>query len=338
MITRQHHRGGEHRGHSRSRCLRNLCLPGQQPDRQDRRQLRLGRLRPDRHDAAAARRPAGPAGQLRRPDPDDGPAPGSPAIDAGNNALIPAGITTDQRGDSRGSQRHRRHRRLREPLPAIVASVSSSVNPSAYGQSVTFTATISDTSGLVPAGSVEFYDGPTDMVLARFSAAADRPRHRCSPFRRSERAVIRSRPSLPGLGFLKTARRPQSNCEPVQYDHHRRQHLDRFRHCRADRCPGRWSPAQRDKSTRGPNLHRTQWRQSDRLGRQRHCFERIRHCQLYAARWYGSRHLHDQGRLQWDRRLRHFHRHEPFVDDHRPSHDHVEHHNSPHRRRLGHTR
>ena len=45
--------------------------------------------------------------------------------------------------------------------------------------------------------------------------------------------------------------------------------------------------------------------------------ERGRHCQLYAARWYDSRHLHDRGRLQWDRRLRHFHRHEPVVDDQR---------------------
>ncbi len=90
---------------------------------------------------------------------------GSPAINAGNNALIPAGVTTDQRGVG--------YPRIvggtvdigafESPYLTTVTSVSSSVNASAYGQSVTFTATISDTSGLVPAGSVEFYDGSTDI-------------------------------------------------------------------------------------------------------------------------------------------------------------------------------
>ena len=41
--------------------------------------------------------------------------------------------------------------------------IGSSLNPSTYGQSVTFTATVSDTSGVVPTGSVEFYDGSTDL-------------------------------------------------------------------------------------------------------------------------------------------------------------------------------
>ena len=46
---------------------------------------------------------------------------------------------------------------------STTTSVGSSLNPSTSGQSVTFTATVSDTSGGVPTGSVEFYDGSTDL-------------------------------------------------------------------------------------------------------------------------------------------------------------------------------
>ena len=42
-------------------------------------------------------------------------------------------------------------------------TLTTSTSPSTYGQSVTFTATISDTAGGVPTGSVEFYDGTTDL-------------------------------------------------------------------------------------------------------------------------------------------------------------------------------
>ena len=35
------------------------------------------------------------------------------------------------------------------------------MSSSTYGQSVTFTATVSDSSGSVPTGSVDFYDGST---------------------------------------------------------------------------------------------------------------------------------------------------------------------------------
>ena len=45
--------------------------------------------------------------------------PGSPAIDAGNSDLVPAGITTDQRGDARVCQRHGRHRRYQ--LQVVIA-------------------------------------------------------------------------------------------------------------------------------------------------------------------------------------------------------------------------
>ena len=46
---------------------------------------------------------------------------------------------------------------------STTTGVSSSLNPSTSGQSVTFTATVSDTSGGVPTGTVEFYDGSTDL-------------------------------------------------------------------------------------------------------------------------------------------------------------------------------
>ena len=46
---------------------------------------------------------------------------------------------------------------------STTTGVGSSLNPSTTGQSVTFTATVSDTSGGVPTGSVEFYDGSTDL-------------------------------------------------------------------------------------------------------------------------------------------------------------------------------
>ena len=49
------------------------------------------------------------------------------------------------------------------PGSTTTTSVGSSLNPSTSGQAVTFTATVSDTSGGVPAGSVEFYEGSTDL-------------------------------------------------------------------------------------------------------------------------------------------------------------------------------
>jgi hypothetical protein len=88
--------------------------------------------------------------------------PGSPAIDAGSNAAIPAGVTTDQRGLG--------HPRILNGTVDIGA-FESKINPvivlspttaSVYGQVVTFTATVSAPapgSG-TPTGSVTFkHDG-----------------------------------------------------------------------------------------------------------------------------------------------------------------------------------
>jgi streptogramin lyase len=50
-----------------------------------------------------------------------------------------------------------------DPAAPTTTAVTSSLNPSTTGQSVTFTATVSDTGGGVPTGSVEFYDGSTDL-------------------------------------------------------------------------------------------------------------------------------------------------------------------------------
>ena len=46
---------------------------------------------------------------------------------------------------------------------ATTTGVGSSLNASTYGQSVTFTATVSDTNSAVPTGSVEFFDGSNDL-------------------------------------------------------------------------------------------------------------------------------------------------------------------------------
>ncbi|HVS38869.1 MAG TPA: Ig-like domain-containing protein, partial [Gemmataceae bacterium] len=46
---------------------------------------------------------------------------------------------------------------------ATVLTVSSSAQPSAVGQSVTFTATVVDVNGGTPTGAVEFYDGAVDL-------------------------------------------------------------------------------------------------------------------------------------------------------------------------------
>ncbi len=49
-------------------------------------------------------------------------------------------------------------------IAVTTTAVSSSLNPSVYGQSVTFTATVSDASNsAVPTGSLEFFDGSTDL-------------------------------------------------------------------------------------------------------------------------------------------------------------------------------
>ena len=52
-----------------------------------------------------------------------------------------------------------------DPPPPVstVTTIGSSNNASTYCQSVTFTATVSDASGALPTGSVEFYDGSTEL-------------------------------------------------------------------------------------------------------------------------------------------------------------------------------
>ena len=53
-------------------------------------------------------------------------------------------------------------------------SVSSSVNPSVYGQSVTFTATVTPVSpgAGIPTGTVTFYDGPASLGTGTLSSGS----------------------------------------------------------------------------------------------------------------------------------------------------------------------
>jgi Right handed beta helix region len=89
--------------------------------------------------------------------------PGSPAIDAGDNSLVPSGVTSDQRGAG--------FNRIADGTVDIGAfeaqastTVAASVNTSIYGQTVTFTATVSSEGQSPSAGTILFRDGNT--VLA----------------------------------------------------------------------------------------------------------------------------------------------------------------------------
>jgi hypothetical protein len=90
---------------------------------------------------------------------------GSPAIDAGNNALA-AGLTTDQRGLNRFVDNIVDIGAYEFQAPATVTTVASSLNASTFGQSVTFTATVAPLapgSNPFPGGTVTFFNGTTPL-------------------------------------------------------------------------------------------------------------------------------------------------------------------------------
>ena len=95
--------------------------------------------------------------------------PGSPAIDAGNNALIPAGVTTDQRGLPRivnGTVDIGAFEDQTAATTVTAVMVTASPNPSTYGQSVTFTAAVTSGTGPVTSGTVTFMEGTTVLASA----------------------------------------------------------------------------------------------------------------------------------------------------------------------------
>ncbi len=119
----------------------------------------------------------GPLGNYGGPTQTMALLPSSPAIDAGNNALIPAGITTDQRGIG--------HARIIDGTVDIgsfefvpgtdTATVSLSSNPITISdnQTVTFTAVVNGLSEPAPTGTIKFViDGVAQPRVALVSAQA----------------------------------------------------------------------------------------------------------------------------------------------------------------------
>jgi hypothetical protein len=98
---------------------------------------------------------------------------GSPAIDKGSNVKIAAGVTTDERGPGfnriinntvdMGSFEY-------QP-PATTTTITSSLNPSNFGQAVTFTATVTATAAGSNAiqGTVTFLDNGTALGTVTLS-------------------------------------------------------------------------------------------------------------------------------------------------------------------------
>lgn len=108
---------------------------------------------------------------------------GSPAIDKGSNAAIPAGTTTDERGAgfSRIINNTVDMGAYEFQPPATTTTVTSSLNPANLGQTVTFTATVTvNAPGSNPSqGTVTFIDngaalGTVTLIggMASFSTAA----------------------------------------------------------------------------------------------------------------------------------------------------------------------
>ena len=89
----------------------------------------------------------------------------APALTVGTHAIVAAysGDTNYQAGTANLSQI--------VGLAAVTTKLVSSLNPSTYGQAVTFSATVAPVSGsLTPTGTVTFTDGSTSSRLSRYPA------------------------------------------------------------------------------------------------------------------------------------------------------------------------
>jgi hypothetical protein len=93
---------------------------------------------------------------------------GSPALGAGDPAL--AG-STDQRGAVRQLPVSIGAFEVNVPGPASATTVSGSATTSMYGQSVTFTATVTSGGSPVTAGSVAFVDGAATLAVLPVNAS-----------------------------------------------------------------------------------------------------------------------------------------------------------------------
>ncbi len=105
-------------------------------------------------------------------------SPGSPAIDAGNNSA-PSLPTVDLSGATRIQDGGKgcivdmgvyEYPGLANACSSTTETLVSSLNPSTYGQSVTFTAQLSSANG-VPTGDVQFNDGSTVLATQTISTA-----------------------------------------------------------------------------------------------------------------------------------------------------------------------